>query len=136
MTAWRDPWDRLLDDTFVDESGCWIWKRWKNAFGYGYTSVRRVTRLAHRLSYEVFVGPIPEGMTLDHLCKKTSCCNPAHLEPVSMALNLRRRSPDPDRCPAGHEYAGKNLWQKGNHRLCKACARERNRRYYSERKHA
>lgn len=70
----------------VDESGCWIWQRATNASGYGITS----RGLAHRSYYEDSVGPIPEGMQLDHLCSVRRCVNPAHLEPVSNAENSRR----------------------------------------------
>lgn len=55
--------------------------------------------MAHRVAYELWVGPIPEGMELDHRCKVRACINPAHLEPVTHAENMRRlgrRRPETD----------------------------------------
>jgi hypothetical protein len=71
--------------------GCWLWLADLNAGGYG--TFRRGTRmvLAHRLAFELEAGPIPDGLTLDHLCGRPECVRPAHLEPVTAAENLRRR---------------------------------------------
>ena len=76
--------------------GCWLWLGQRNAWGYGH--FRRtlvpgtyVAVKAHRLAYELVVGPIPAGLTLDHLCGRPSCVRPDHLEPVTSAENLRRR---------------------------------------------
>lgn len=81
----------------VDESsGCWIWNRAKISTGYGALRRKGRTMLAHRWVYERLVGPIPEGLTLDHVkargCISTACVNPAHLEPVTQAENNRRSS--------------------------------------------
>jgi hypothetical protein len=74
------------------ETGCWIWMRARNPNGYGVvrspTEERQV--YAHRLFYERANGPIPEGLTIDHLCNNPPCVNPAHLEAVSEAENIRR----------------------------------------------
>lgn len=72
------------------ETGCWVWQRCTGRAGYGYTSVDGVRVSAHRAFYERHVGPIPEGLHIDHLCRNTSCVNPDHLEPVTCAENLRR----------------------------------------------
>jgi hypothetical protein len=76
--------------------GCWLWLGQRNAWGYGH--FRRtpmpgtyVTVKAHRFAYTLLVGPIPPGLTLDHLCGRPACVRPAHLEPVTNAENLRRR---------------------------------------------
>lgn len=74
----------------VDENGCWIWQRSLNRAGYGAWPRRRDSSLAHRRMYELHVGPIPEGLHLDHLCRVPSCVNPEHLEPVTNAENSRR----------------------------------------------
>jgi hypothetical protein len=83
----------------VDRSardGCWTWLGQTNQWGYGH--FRRTlapglyqTVKAHRFAYELVVGPIPSGLTLDHLCGNQSCIRPEHLEPVTNAENLRRR---------------------------------------------
>lgn len=83
----------------VDRStcdGCWTWLGQTNQWGYGH--FRRtlgpglyLTVKAHRFAYELVVGPIPAGLTLDHLCGNQSCVRPEHLEPVTNAENLRRR---------------------------------------------
>jgi len=75
----------------VDQAtGCWNWNRYRDRDGYGSTRTDGSLLLAHRAVYERLVGPIPEGLELDHLCFNTSCVNPAHLEPVTGAENLRR----------------------------------------------
>jgi hypothetical protein len=79
-------------DYLVDEKGCWVWQRSITRDGYGqaWDPVARRTKKAHRLYYERHVGPIPEGMHIDHKCQNTRCVNPEHLEPTVMLENLRR----------------------------------------------
>src|SRR5699024_1617461 len=90
-------------------------------------------KLAHRVSYETFAGPIPEGLDLDHLCRNRSCVNPEHLEPVTRSENLRRsplmaRGQDKTHCPHGHEYSPENTRiTKAGARACRTCERKRNR---------
>lgn len=117
-------------------SGCWLPLNKLNADGYCRVMVGgRSGRLeqAHRLSYEIHVGAIPEGLDLDHLCRNRACGNPGHLEPVSRAENIRRgMAPGivarrADVCIRGlHPLAGSNLKpRKDGGRLCRACANER-----------
>lgn len=76
----------------VAESGCWLWNRKVRSDGYGVKSVdHRGEVRAHRWVYERQVGPIPDGLELDHLCGTRSCVNPAHLEPVTHTENMRRQ---------------------------------------------
>lgn len=79
----------LFKVTFTDE--CWEWQGYTNPRGYGQTHIKGAGPMVHRVVYEGLVGPIPDGMTLDHLCKNKVCVNPAHLEPVTRHENSRRR---------------------------------------------
>ena len=69
---------------------CWMWKLSRNRDGYGVAWGGRGKTLAHRVEYERHVGPIPQGLTLDHLCRERGCVNPEHLEPVTLIENQRR----------------------------------------------
>lgn len=70
----------------VDSNGCWVWQGGRDVKGYGKLEGRR----AHRVYYERYVGPIPAGLQIDHLCRNTGCCNPNHLDAVTSAENVRR----------------------------------------------
>ena len=87
-------WEKI--DRSGGEDSCWIFTGAK-AKGYGRTGWRdaggrSVTRSAHRISYELCVGPIPDGVLLDHVCQIRACCNPRHLRPVTAAQNLQNLS--------------------------------------------
>lgn len=69
---------------------CWVWTGWTDRDGYGALDVGGKFTRAHRFAYEELVGPIPEGLTIDHLCRVKHCVNPAHLEPVTAEENTRR----------------------------------------------
>lgn len=72
---------------------CWIWQASGNGLGYGIVMIAGRTKLAHRVSYRHHVGPIPDGMEIDHLCRNRGCVNPDHLEPVTHRVNSTRAVP-------------------------------------------
>lgn len=116
-----------LERRFMPEPnpGCWIWLSALNDRGYGQFSKKH----AHRVTYETFVGPIPEGLVLDHLCRVPCCVNPAHLEPVTHKENILRGvgiaavNATKTQCKNGHELSGENLGTQGGgkHRRCLLC---------------
>jgi hypothetical protein len=70
---------------------CWIWQKGTDDGGYGFIKLHGAKRWVHRVSFEVFKGPVPEGAEVDHLCFNHSCINPDHLTPKSHLDNARRR---------------------------------------------
>lgn len=114
-------WDRFVQ---APDTDCWNWQGTTNGAGYSQFRVNGRAILVHRAYYELFVGPIPEGLVLDHLCRNTLCVNPGHLEPVTQRENVRRASPT--HCPQGHEYSAENthVCVDGSRR-CRACDRMR-----------
>ncbi len=122
--------ERIRTNVSVDDDGCWIWQlRCMRKGGYGLITVAGGPKLAHRVSYEVFVGPIPSGLQIDHLCRVRLCVNPDHLEPVTARENIMRSPFAPaainarkTHCPQGHEYTPENTYrQHHGGRLCRTC---------------
>lgn len=105
---------------------CWPWAGYIDAGGYGRLGVG----WAHRLTYELEVGPIPPGWQVDHLCRRRDCVNPAHLEAVTQGENLRRQADAVTRCRRGHEFTDENTYRsKSGRRTCRACRLASNRRW-------
>jgi hypothetical protein len=110
MPEWLEGWAEVDPAT-----GCWLWVRALTTAGYG-AWFRDGGRLAHRIVYQRLVGPIPRGLTIDHLCRTRRCVNPDHLEPVSMRVNLLRgESPAAlnarkARCIHGHLFDRANTY--------------------------
>jgi hypothetical protein len=115
-------------------SGCWEWQGWLNGDGYG----THRKQPAHRFSYELHIGPIPDGLVIDHLCRNPRCVNPEHLEAVTTRINTMRgvspgaKAARTNRCKRGHEFTPENTYSRtlatgGPSRQCLACRRERHR---------
>jgi hypothetical protein len=109
---------------------CWDWTGALNSKGYGSVAHKGRVWSTHRLAYELLVGPIPDGLQLDHLCRNRSCCNPDHLEPVTPKVNSERGAQATKmHCVRGHALAGENLLIKKRGQLspvrnCRTCRNE------------
>lgn len=108
---------------------CWAWTGASQGGGYSQFYDKGKNLLAHRVSYELYIGPIPTGMTIDHLCRNRACVNPAHMEPVSNGENILRgvsfsaRNARKTQCDSGHEFTLENTYRWRNGRHCRACRR-------------
>jgi hypothetical protein len=122
----QDIWDRFW--RHVDQRGpaeCWPWLLSTTGNGYAQIKINRKRYGVHRIAYELVNGPIPDSLTIDHLCRNRLCCNPAHLEAVTMKENILRGTA-PSAIGArktiascGHPFDVKY----GNKRYCSACGR-------------
>lgn len=136
--------DRVAARYTIDEGGCFLWTGHTSRFGYAQTTVEGRAVVAHRAVFEAVVGPVPEGLVLDHLCRVRNCINPDHLEPVTVAENNRRgtgwsgRHAQKTHCPKGHPYDEDNTYLGGARamRQCRACHREHQRQYRAQKKAA
>lgn len=137
MTSLRE---RLLSKAVINwGTGCWEWTAYTDPNGYGRIKVggrNGQMAKAYRVSYELAYGPIPEGLTIDHLCRVRHCINPAHLEAVTVRENLLRGVGTPavnarkTHCIRKHEFTPENTIRTvdGRGRIgrqCRACQRER-----------
>ena len=112
-------------------TGCWIWIASLKPDGYGRFDSKRT---GHRVAFEHWHGPIPEGKEIDHICNMRCCVNPAHLRAITHTENVSRSecwkvNSTKTHCPKGHEYSGENLYisktKSGINRQCNICRRAR-----------
>lgn len=128
--AWARFWAK------VDCSGeCWRWTASRNQTGYGTFKLGPKTMTAHVVAYEWMVGPVGDGLDLDHLCRNRACVNPSHLEPVSHRVNVLRGqsfaaiNARKTHCPRGHAYSPENTRiERCGGRRCRTCERAKKRR--------
>lgn len=135
--------ERLLAKLFPQPNGCWHWDGFIDPQGYGRTGYkgRRSTPL-HQAVYDCLVGPVPDGLVIDHACHSHStdckggrtclhrrCGNPDHMELVTPAENSRRAAALVAACPNGHPYEESNTYISGGQRFCRTCMRVRGANY-------
>lgn len=115
---------------------CWIFTGAVNDSGYGVAGVDGKIKYTHRAAYEVLVGPIPDGLELDHSCKVKICYNPYHLEAVTHIENVRRSvsfNGTKTHCKNGHEFNDENtVWRKSGGRGCRPCNRNTYKKWYDK----
>lgn len=110
-------WDRVHPEP---NTGCWLWAGWLDVGGYARAQHLGVSWAVHRFMYVKLVGPVLEGLELDHLCRVRSCVNPGHLESVTHLENMRRGHwATTSRCIRGHVLPEKRT---GGKRVCPECA--------------
>ncbi|MCG5460806.1 HNH endonuclease [Micromonospora sp. MED01] len=137
---YEDVIERIKRQIVVDDKGCWIWQGRVDSSGYGDLRLKSTpskTRIAHRISYEVFVARIPAGLQIDHLCRVRACVNPKHLEPVTPRENTLRSpialaslAAQQATCKRGHAFDEKNtIWRREGGRACRTCKRDRLREF-------
>ena|ERR1017187_9891063 len=110
---------------------CWIWPFAASKAGYGQKRIGGKATYTHRVAYETLVGPIPDGLVIDHLCRVTRCYNPSHLQPVTRQENARRGKWGAltTHCPQGHPYDEENTYvDPDGARRCRTCHRAEARR--------
>jgi len=135
LDAFKAKWD-ISKDSSYNGTPCWIWNACLlGPRGYGAFRFRGKTTTAHRVAYILFVGEIPDGLCVDHLCRIRNCVNPKHLEAVTSRENTLRGegvaaiNSIKTHCLNGHALAGDNLFLYKSSRQCKQCKKENSRKF-------
>lgn len=140
MGSLKESIEERLDKT-DGESGCWVWSGMVNQDGYGLVKIRGKRVMVHRAYLQETGVSIPEGLTVDHLCRNRACANPDHLELVTNLENVMRGFSPPavnarkTECKRGHPFDAVNTYVAPNgNRACKECRRMHLRKWRSKSK--
>jgi hypothetical protein len=115
---------RILEKSVpIPIAGCWVWVAGANNNGYGAMTVHGKPVGAHRASYMAFVGEIPPGLDVHHICNNRMCVNPHHLEAVTHSENIKAQKPRRRKthCANGHELLGDTVYEWNGIRSCRIC---------------
>lgn len=138
----------IIENVSAAPNGCIEWIGTRNNKGYGMIVVGyrcrksspngAVMRRAHRVVWEIFVGDVPDGLCLDHLCRNRACVLPSHIEQVTVGENVRRgevrfNSKPQTHCRRGHAFVDQRPIANGHRKTCRICAYAAHARYKSRR---
>ena len=132
--------DLFLEKVAKRENGCWEWLGPTVKQGYGRCGFKSMSRLAHRASYTLFVGPVDPDKDVNHMCSNLLCVNPDHLALLTRQEHIRETPKSnaynaytANTCKNGHPFTNENTYTRADGgRSCRACARQRERKKWKE----
>ena len=118
---------RFMRKVEVVQNGCWMWTAYKDPCGYGRFEAAGRSKAAHRVAYELMIGPIPDGLCIDHICRTRGCVNPDHLRAVTAkennlsSTNFAALNAAKTHCDNGHPFTDENVYRFRGSRHCRKC---------------